>query len=160
MADRHPEHPTAGIQAAEGKLYLCAVKDLHSNRIAGYSIDSRMTASLAVAALRNAIALRGWPHGVTVHSDRGSQGGFNRSSQHVDRLDPGRSARRAQRAALMKARWAKQCHLFVQQGSPDPSVTVGQNRRLLTVCQISLVRSFGCAAEYPWQQSLGGSTCQ
>jgi len=61
----------------EGKLYLCAVKDLHSNRIVGYSIDSRMTASLAVAALRNAIALRGRPQGVTVHSDRGSQGGFN-----------------------------------------------------------------------------------
>jgi len=57
----------------EGKLYLCAVKDLHSNRIVGYSIDSRMTASLAVAALRNAIALRGRPQGVTVHSDRGSQ---------------------------------------------------------------------------------------
>jgi putative transposase len=72
------EHPTA-----EGKLYLCAIKDLHSNRIVGYSIDSRMTASLAVAALRNAIALRGRPRGVIVHSDRGSQGGFNWSSQHL-----------------------------------------------------------------------------
>jgi transposase InsO family protein len=39
----------------------------------GYSIDSRMTASLAVAALRNAIALRARPEGVIVHSDRGSQ---------------------------------------------------------------------------------------
>jgi len=56
----------------EGKLYLCAVKDAYSGRIVGYSIDSRMKASLAVAALRNAIALRG-PHGTVVHSDRGSQ---------------------------------------------------------------------------------------
>lgn len=47
------EHPTA-----EGKLYLCPIKDVYSNRIAGHSIDSRMTASLAVSALRNAIALR------------------------------------------------------------------------------------------------------
>jgi transposase InsO family protein len=39
----------------EGKLYLCAIKDVHSGRIVGYSIDSRMTASLAVSALRNAI---------------------------------------------------------------------------------------------------------
>ncbi len=70
------EHPTA-----EGKLYLCAVKDAFSNRIVGYSIDSRMKASLAVAALRNAIGLRG-PVGTIVHSDRGSQSGFNRSSQH------------------------------------------------------------------------------
>ena len=56
----------------EGKLYLCAIKDLYSNRIVGYSIDSRMKASLAVTALRNAIALRD-PTATIVHSDRGSQ---------------------------------------------------------------------------------------
>jgi putative transposase len=61
------EHPTG-----EGKLYLCAIKDVHSGRIVGYSMDSRMTASLAVTALRNAIALRA-PVGTIVHSDRGSQ---------------------------------------------------------------------------------------
>jgi transposase InsO family protein len=57
---------------AEGKLYLCAIKDVYSGRIVGYSIDSRMKASLAVAALRNAIARRD-PVGTVVHSDRGSQ---------------------------------------------------------------------------------------
>ena len=56
----------------EGKLYLCAIKDVCSNRIVGYSIDSRMTAELAVAALRNAVSLRN-PEGTTLHSDRGSQ---------------------------------------------------------------------------------------
>jgi putative transposase len=61
-----------GIQADEGKLYLCAIKDVYSNRIVGYSIDSRMKASLAVSALHNAIALRD-PEGTVVHSDRGSQ---------------------------------------------------------------------------------------
>lgn len=61
------EHPTA-----EGKLYVCAVKDAFSGRIVGYSIDSRMKASLAVAALRNAIMLR-TPVATIVHSDRGSQ---------------------------------------------------------------------------------------
>jgi putative transposase len=61
------EHPTG-----EGKLYLCAIKDVCSNRIVGYSMDSRMTASLAVSALRNAIALRS-PDATIVHSDRGSQ---------------------------------------------------------------------------------------
>jgi transposase InsO family protein len=73
------EHPTG-----EGKLYLCAIKDVYSNRIAGYSMGSRMTASLALSALRNAIALRTPAATVVVHSDRGSQGGFNRSSQHLD----------------------------------------------------------------------------
>jgi len=61
------EHPTR-----EGKLYLCAVKDCYSNKIVGYSIDSRMKSGLAAAALRNAIALRS-PQGTIVHSDRGSQ---------------------------------------------------------------------------------------
>jgi len=47
------EHPTG-----EGKLYLCAIKDVWSNRIVGYSIDSRMKSRLAVAALDNAVARR------------------------------------------------------------------------------------------------------
>jgi putative transposase len=62
------EHPTG-----EGKLYLCAFKDVYSNRIVGYSMGSRMTAQLAVSALRNAIALRSPAGTVVVHSDRGSQ---------------------------------------------------------------------------------------
>jgi putative transposase len=61
------EHPTA-----EGKLYLCAVKDACSKRIVGYSIDARMTSDLAVNALTNALALRG-PVEAIAHSDRGSQ---------------------------------------------------------------------------------------
>jgi transposase InsO family protein len=57
----------------EGKLYLCAIKDLWSNRIVGYSIDSRMQASLAVNALESAVARRGDVAGCILHSDRGSQ---------------------------------------------------------------------------------------
>ena len=57
----------------EGKLYLCAFKDVYSNRIIGYSIDSRMKSRLAVAALNNAVARRGDVAGCVVHTDRGSQ---------------------------------------------------------------------------------------
>lgn len=57
----------------EGKLYLCAVKDVFSNRIVGHSISDRMKARLAVDALTDAMNRRGTPTGVTVHSDRGSQ---------------------------------------------------------------------------------------
>jgi transposase InsO family protein len=57
----------------EGKLYCCAIKDVYSNRIVGYSLDARMTAALAVSALRNAIALRRPVGTVIIHSDRGSQ---------------------------------------------------------------------------------------
>ncbi|ACV07012.1 Integrase core domain [Kytococcus sedentarius] len=64
------EHPTA-----EGKLYLCAVKDVWSRRIVGYSINDRMTSQLAVDALEMAIARRGrdTTAGCVVHADRGSQ---------------------------------------------------------------------------------------
>ena len=61
----------------EGKLYLCAIKDVYSNRIVGYSIDSRMKSRLAVAAIHNAVAMRSAGGddvaGCVVHSDRGSQ---------------------------------------------------------------------------------------
>jgi transposase InsO family protein len=70
------EHPTA-----EGKLYLCAFKDVYSGRIVSYSMSSRVTAGLAVSALRNAIAPREPAGTLIVHSDRGSSGP-QRSSGH------------------------------------------------------------------------------
>ncbi|MFI1312345.1 IS3 family transposase [Streptomyces albidoflavus] len=62
------EHATG-----EGKLYLCAVKDVYSGRIVGYSIDARMKSGLAVTALESAVTRRGQVAGCIVHSDRGSQ---------------------------------------------------------------------------------------
>jgi putative transposase len=55
------EHKTS-----EGKLYLCAVKDV-------YFIDSRMKSRLAVAALNNAVARRDAVAGCVLHTDCGSQ---------------------------------------------------------------------------------------
>ncbi|WP_103377149.1 IS3 family transposase [Streptomyces noursei] len=68
----------------EGKLYLCAIKDVFSNRIVGYSIDVRMKSRLAVTALDNAVARREHVHGCVLHSDRGSQ---FRSRKFVQALD-------------------------------------------------------------------------
>jgi putative transposase len=62
------EHPTG-----EGKLYLCAVKDVYSGRIVGYSISDRMKSRIAVNAVVSAVARRGDVAGCIVHSDRGSQ---------------------------------------------------------------------------------------
>jgi putative transposase len=64
------EHPTG-----EGKLYLCAIKDACSNRIVGYAMNDRMTAQLAVTALRPAITRRS-PHGTSCgsRSSPGSNG--------------------------------------------------------------------------------------
>ncbi len=58
----------------EGKLYLCAIKDVFSNRIVGWAIDERMKARLVVAAIEMAVARRdGDVAGCVFHSDRGSQ---------------------------------------------------------------------------------------
>jgi putative transposase len=57
----------------EGKLYLCAIKDVFSNRIVGYSISDRMKSRIAVDALNNAVARRDEVAGCILHTDRGSQ---------------------------------------------------------------------------------------
>ncbi len=57
----------------EGKTYLCAIKDLWSNRVVGWAIDSRMKARLVVAAIEMAAARRGEVAGCILHSDRRSQ---------------------------------------------------------------------------------------
>lgn len=61
----------------EDKLYLSAIKDVFSHRVVGYSIDSRIKSSPAVAALEQAVARRALASAdlsdLTCHSDRGSQ---------------------------------------------------------------------------------------
>jgi transposase InsO family protein len=54
-------------------LYLCAIKDGYSHRLVGYAVGAHMTARLATAALRAALARRRPGRVVIVHSDRGSQ---------------------------------------------------------------------------------------
>ena len=71
----------------EGKLYICAIKDVFSNRIVGYCMDSRMKSRLATTALSNAVARRGEVAGCILHTDRGSQ---FRSRRFVHALGPTR----------------------------------------------------------------------
>ena len=61
------------IPTAEGWLYLCSILDLHSRRVVGWSMSSRMTSDLVVKALLMAMMLRRPPQGLIFHSDRGSQ---------------------------------------------------------------------------------------
>ncbi len=62
------EHPTG-----EGKLYLCAIKDVFSNGIVGYSMGAQMPAALAVTAFKNALMTRDVAKTI-VHSDLGVPG--------------------------------------------------------------------------------------
>ena len=71
------------IPTDEGWLYLAAVKDLATMEIVGWSMSERLKNVLCEEALKMAIRSRRLPMGLIHHSDRGVQGGFNRSSQHV-----------------------------------------------------------------------------
>ena len=72
------EHPTR-----EGKVHCAVVLDAFSRQVVGWSIDSSQTSNLVVNALGMAIENR-QAEGVVIHSDHGTQGGINRSSQHLD----------------------------------------------------------------------------
>lgn len=61
------------IPTQEGWLYLCVFMDLHSRLIVGWSMSANMKATLVENALIMALYRRKFPHGVLVHSDRGSQ---------------------------------------------------------------------------------------
>ena len=74
------------IRTGEGPLYLATVLDLFSRRLLGYATSTHHDAERTTASLQMAATVRGGQvHGVIFHSDRGSEGGFNWSSQHFDR---------------------------------------------------------------------------
>ena len=84
------------VWTAEGWLYVAAVIDLFSRRAVGWSMSAEMTAQFVTDALVMAIWRRGKPNALLHHSDRGSQGGFKRSSQR----DPSRLIEVAGQAIL------------------------------------------------------------
>lgn len=57
----------------EGEVFCCAVLDVHSRRIVGWSIDTTQTAALVTNALAMAVANRRPSKGAILHSDHGSQ---------------------------------------------------------------------------------------
>ena len=61
------------VWTREGWLYLAVVIDLFSRRVVGWAVGDRLHRSLALAALRRALAIRRPPPGLVHHSDRGSQ---------------------------------------------------------------------------------------
>ena len=71
-----------------GMAFTAFVTDVFSRRIVGWRTMSKMPTDLPLDALEMALWIRDRAGqdvtGVIQHSDAGSQGGFNRSSQHLD----------------------------------------------------------------------------
>ena len=72
------------IRTWAGWAYLAVVIDLATKMVVGWSVSNRATASLVVDALQMADRNGHLSLNAIFHTDRGSQGGFNRSSQHLD----------------------------------------------------------------------------
>jgi putative transposase len=73
------------IPCGEGVFWLAAVRDAFSNRIAGWKTSDRCDTDLILGALEYGIWSRDVRAGQLIHhSDKGSLGEFNRSSQHLD----------------------------------------------------------------------------
>jgi putative transposase len=69
------------VETDQGWLYLATVMDLYSRRIVGWAMQDHLRADLPLAALKMAISAQRPGPALIHHSDRGVQGGFNRSSQ-------------------------------------------------------------------------------
>ena len=73
------------VPTGEGWLYVASVIDLGSRRLIGYAMADHMRTQLVADALKMAAGTRGGrTDGIIFHGDRGAQGGFNRSSQHLE----------------------------------------------------------------------------
>jgi hypothetical protein len=72
------------VATAEGWLYLAVILDLFSRRVVGFALGDRITRELVLEALRRALAKRPGVRDLIHHSDRGSQLGFKRWSQHLE----------------------------------------------------------------------------
>jgi putative transposase len=79
------------IGTGEGPLWLASVRDAFSRRIVGWKASDRADTDLVLGALEYAVWGRGLDSAgdpaqrrLIHHSDRGAQGGFKRSSQHLN----------------------------------------------------------------------------
>ncbi|MGI5182340.1 IS3 family transposase [Dactylosporangium sp. CA-152071] len=82
-----PGHRLVGdityLPTQEGWLYLATTIDLFNREVVGYAMAERMRADLVCDAVELAHRRGLVKPRAIFHSDRGSQGGFNRSSQHL-----------------------------------------------------------------------------
>lgn len=63
---------------------MAVILDRFSRKVVGWALGKTLATRLPLEALHHAITTRQPPPGVVHHSDRGIQGGFKWSLQHLD----------------------------------------------------------------------------
>lgn len=71
------------LRSWEGFLYLAVVIDACSRKVVGWAMADHLRTELVLDAVGMAISARKPEPGLIHHNDGGSQGRFNRSSQHL-----------------------------------------------------------------------------
>ena len=71
------------VRTWQGFCYLAFVLDVFSRMIVGWQLQTHLRTELVLDALEMANGLRQPEQGLIAHTDHGSQGGFNWSSQHL-----------------------------------------------------------------------------
>jgi putative transposase len=73
------------VKTLQGILYLAVVLDVFSRKVVGWQMADRMTTDLVLTAFEMGLWRRDVVRDQLIHhSDKGAQGGFKRSSQHLD----------------------------------------------------------------------------
>jgi hypothetical protein len=83
------------VPTRTGMGYVCFIVDAFSRRIVGWRVAAHMRTDMVLDALEMARRSRGGRRlvGLVAHADAGSQGGINRSSQHLEmEVDDGQTA--------------------------------------------------------------------
>jgi ribosomal protein L37E len=149
------------IHVVQGFVYLAVILDAWSRKVVGYAISGNMEVRLTLAALKAAVATRRPLPGCIHHSDRGSQGEFQRLSQHlvnggvvwVDHqggLQNGPDGLRCGRQAGQVSISGK---LSRHSGCALPQAVRARTRHWQATCRSRLVLA-GSARQAGWRQSV------
>ena len=115
------------VSTWSGFLYLAIVLDAYSRRVVGWSMANHLRTEFVLEALNMAIWQRR-PEQVVHHSDQGTQGGFNRSSQHLKKEVLGDGSRQTRRGGSCNAWSDEVTRSSVGCTAREPSPVLGSDR--------------------------------
>ncbi len=124
-----------------GFVYVAFVIDAYARRIVGWRASASLRTDLALAALEQALCARAIDEGDALvhHSDRGGQGRFNWSSQHLEK-EGLRWEKEDVESLIVPGE--RRCHRLVVQGWDVGSIGFDFGPRLRMACRAKTLRGW------------------
>ena len=135
------------VKTHTGWVYVAFIIDVYSRMIVGWQASRSLRSDLAIDALEMAVWNRRRAGDdlsqLVHHSDRGVQGGIDRSSQHLESGGAGSCSSIS--VWRRSGRCAARCGRRVGPRRSGGRTVFGSGRRLLVGCRLTLLRSWrGC----------------